>query len=143
MMLQMNPYLMMDGNAKEAIQFYEKSLEAKILFKQTVGEGLENPEYPMSAEEKELVAHSVLRVGETDMFVADQIPGQSIQRGNQITICITTNEMEKSKQLYESLKQEGQVNMQLQETYFSPAYGMVTDKFGVTFQIFTKRQQQH
>lgn len=141
MTLQLTPYLMMDGNASEAIQFYEKSLDAKVLFKQTVGEGPENPDFPLTAEEKERVAHSVLKVGETDIFVADLIPGQSFQRGNQVTICITTNEMEKSKQIYDSLQQDGQVNIPLQETYFSPAYGMVTDKFGVTFQIFTKNQR--
>jgi PhnB protein len=138
MTLQLNPFIMLDGNAKEAIQFYEKALDAKVLFKQTVGEGPENPEFPISAEDKERIAHSVLKIGETDIFVADLIPGQSHQRGNQITICITTDEIEKSKLLYESLQQDGQVNISLDETYFSPAYGMVTDKFGVIFQIFTK-----
>jgi PhnB protein len=34
------------------------------------------------------------------------------------------------------------VNMPLQETFFSPAYGIVTDKFGVTFQINTEGKQQ-
>jgi PhnB protein len=38
------------------------------------------------------------------------------------------------------LKQDGQVKMPLQETFFSPAYGIVTDKFGVTFQIYTEGQ---
>lgn len=116
-------------------------MDAKVLFKQTVGEGPENPQFPTTAEEKNRVAHSILKIGETDIFVADLIPGQSHQKGNQVTICITTNEMEKSKQIYDSLQEDGQVNMPLQETHFSPAYGMVTDKFGVTFQIFTKIQR--
>ena len=55
------------------------------------------------------VAHSILRVGD----------------------------IEKSTKMFESLKQDGQVNMPLQKTHFSPAYGIVTDKFGVTFQITT------
>lgn len=75
------------------------------------------------------------------MYVADLEPGQAYQLGNQVTICITANEMEQAKPIYDALLQEGQVIMPLQETYFSPAYGMVTDKFGVTFQIFTKRQR--
>lgn len=44
-------------------------------------------------------------------------------------------------QFYEKLQQDGQVNMPLQETYFSPAYGLLTDKFGIAFQIFTKRSR--
>ncbi len=40
------------------------------------------------------------------------------------------------------LKQEGQVVMPLQEVHFSPAYAIVTDKFGVTFQIFTAKSEE-
>jgi len=137
MALRLIPFLMMDGNAKEAIQFYEKSLDAKILFQQTFGDAPENPKSPLPADMKARVAHSVLKVGETDIMVADIFPGQLHQSGNQVNICITTNEIEKSQKFYESLKHDGQVNMPLQETNFSPAYGIVTDKFGVSFQICT------
>jgi PhnB protein len=141
MTLRLSPYLVMDGNAKEAIQFYEKVLDAKVLFNQTFGEMPENPEFPLPADAKERVAHAMLKVGETDLMFSDTFPGQPHQKGNQVTICISTNDMEKSKQIYEALQQDGQVNMPLQETHFSPAYGSVTDKFGVTFQIYTEGHQ--
>ncbi|GAX88449.1 VOC family protein [Effusibacillus lacus] len=141
MTLRLTPYLMMDGNAKEAIQFYEKALDAKVLFLQTFGEMPENPEFPLPADAKDRVAHAMLKVGETDLMLSDTFPGQPHQQGNQVTICISTNDMEKSKQIYEALQQDGQVNMPLQETFFSPAYGIVTDKFGVTFQIYTEGHQ--
>ncbi|MFC4766030.1 VOC family protein [Effusibacillus consociatus] len=141
MTLRLTPYLMMDGNAKEAIQFYEKALDAKVLFLQTFGEMPENPEFPLPADAKDRVAHAMLKVGETDLMFSDRFPGQPHQQGNQVTICISTNDMEKSRQIYEALQQDGQVNMPLQETFFSPAYGIVTDKFGVTFQIYTEGRQ--
>ncbi|GGE08803.1 VOC family protein [Marinithermofilum abyssi] len=140
MTLRLTPYLVMDGNAKEAIQFYEKALDAKVLYIQTFGEMPENPEFPIPADAKKRVAHAMLKVGETDLMFSDTFPGQPHQSGNQVTICISTNDMERSKQIYESLQQDGQVNMPLQETFFSPAYGIVTDKFGVTFQIYTEGQ---
>jgi PhnB protein len=139
MTLQFIPFIMLDGKAREAIQFYKEALGAQILFTQTFGEAPVNPDHPVPAEAKERLAHSVLKVCEADLFVADTFPGQPHQTGNQLHICITTTEVEQSKQFYESLQQEGHVNMPLQETHFSPAYGMVTDKFGVVFQIFTKR----
>ena len=71
------------------------------------------------------------------MFVADTEPGQQTQPGDRLSICITTNDIEKSEQFYGALQQGGQVITPLQEMYFSPAYAMVTDKFGITFQIFT------
>jgi PhnB protein len=141
MSLQLNAFIMMDGNAQEAILFYEKSLGAKVLFKQTVGEGPKNSEISLTADEKARVSHSVLKIGESEIMVSDNLPGQPFQSGNQVTICITADVKEEAKQIYEALKQEGQVNMPLQETYFSPAYGIVIDKFGVTFQIFTKNER--
>ncbi|TRY27002.1 VOC family protein [Brevibacillus sp. LEMMJ03] len=141
MTLRLIPYLVMDGNAKEAIQFYEKALDAKILFYQTFGEMPENPEFPLPEEAKDRVSHAMVRVGESDLMFSDTFPGQPHQSGSQVTICISTNDKEKSKRIYEALKQGGQVNMPLQETFFSPAYGIVTDKFGVTFQINTEGKQ--
>jgi PhnB protein len=140
MTLRLIPYLMMNGNAKEAIEFYEKALGAKVLFNQTFGDMPENPDYPLPANAKKLVAHATIKVGETELMFSDTFPGQPHQSGNQVTICISTNDLEKSKQIYESLQQGGQVNMPLQETHFSSAYGIVTDKFGVTFQIYTESQ---
>jgi PhnB protein len=55
-----------------------------------------------------------------------------------VNICIISNSVEKSKQFYEALQDGGQVHMPLQETFWSPAYGSVMDKFGVTFQISTE-----
>jgi PhnB protein len=141
MTMRLIPYLVMDGNAKEAIQFYEKALDAKILFLTTFGEMPENPEFPIPEDAKERVAHATLKIGESELMFSDTFPGQPIQSGNQVTICISTNDLEKSKKIYESLQQGGQVHMPLQETHFSPAYGIVTDKFGVTFQIHTESQK--
>lgn len=141
MILRLTPYLMMDGNAKEAIQFYEKVLDAKVLFYSTFGEMPENPEFPLPEEAKERVSHAMIKVGESELMFSDIFPGQPHQTGSQVTICISSYDKEKSKQLFEALQQDGQVIMPLQETFFSPAYGIVTDKFGVTFQIYTESQE--
>jgi PhnB protein len=140
--MRLTPYLMLDGNAKEAIQFYEKVFDAKVLFSQTFGDMPENPEFPLPEEAKDRIAHALLKVGESDLMFSDTFPGQPPQSGDQVTICISTNDVERSKQIYEALQQGGQVKMPLQETHFSPAYGIVTDKFGVTFQIYTEGQNK-
>jgi len=138
MTLRLSPYLMMNGNANEAIQFYSKVLGAEVLFNQTFGEMPENPEFPLPEEAKNLVSHAMLKIGESDLMFSDNFPGQQSQIGNQVTICITVKDADKSKQIYEALLEGGEVKMPFQETFFSPGYGIVTDKFGITFQIFTE-----
>lgn len=141
MTMRLYPYLMMDGNAKEAIDFYTNALDANLLFSQTFGEMPPNPEFPIPEEVKDRVAHATIKVGETELMFSDIFPGQPFQKGNQVTICLSTNGVEQSNKIFDALQQEGQISMPLQETHFSPAYGIVTDKFGVTFQIYTESQK--
>ncbi|MEH7121780.1 MULTISPECIES: VOC family protein [unclassified Bacillus (in: firmicutes)] len=135
------PYLMMDGNAKEAIGFYEKVFNAEVMGILTFGQMPPNPEFPLPEEAKDLVSHATIRVGDSDLMFSDIFPGQPHQIGSQVTICITLNNTDQAHQVFESLQDGGQVGMPLQKTDFSPAYGVVTDKFGVTFQIYTENQQ--
>ncbi len=141
MTLRLIPYLVMDGNAKEAIQFYAKALDAQVLFSQSFGEMPENPEFPLPAEAKDRIGHATIKVGETEVMFSDTFPGQPHQSGDQVTICISTNDADQAHKFFEALQQGGRVNMPLQETFFSPAYGSLTDKFGVNFQIFTEGKQ--
>src|SRR6478752_2034243 len=107
MVLGIYPYLVMNGNGQEAVKFYERVLNAH------------------------------LKVGDTDLMLSDTFPGQPYQIGSQVTIAITIGSVEKSKEVFEKLKEGGQIEMPLQETFWSPSYGQVTDKFGVTWQIST------
>jgi PhnB protein len=129
----------MNGNARDAIEFYQKALNAEIIFPQSFGEIPENPEFPLPEDAKERVSHATIKVGETELILSDSFPGQPHASGNQVTICITTDDAESSRQVFDALKQDGQVTMPLQETFFSPAYRSVTDKFGVCFQISTDK----
>lgn len=137
MTVRLIPYLNMEGNAREAIRFYEQGLGAEVLSIITYGDmpGMPNT---FTDELKNLVAHAKLRVGETELMLSDAPSGTSIPKGKQVTICISTNDLEQSKRFFEALRQDGQVNMPFEEQSFSPGFGDVTDKFGVTFQIYTE-----
>lgn len=80
----------------------------------------------------------MLQVGDSDLMFSDNSPGQHSEPGDQITICLTSPSKEQSEKIFVALSEEGKIKMPLQETFFSPAYGIVTDKFGITFQISTE-----
>ncbi|GGI11144.1 VOC family protein [Gottfriedia solisilvae] len=138
MTVKLIPYLIMDGNAQEAIKFYEETLDAQILFSQTYGDFADTPE---NANSKNLIMHACIQIGESNLMLSDTYPGYPHQTGNQVTICISTNDIEKSRHIFEGLSKGGQVELPLQDTGFSPAYGKVVDKFGVLFQVFTEGNQ--
>ncbi|PEU50902.1 hypothetical protein CN395_29300 [Priestia megaterium] len=138
MVLGIYPYLVMNGNGQEAVKFYEKALDAKVIGIQTFGEKPGNTEFPTPIEAIDRVMNAHLKVGDNDLMLSDTFPGQPYQIGSQVTVSITIDSVEKSNEVFEKLKEGGQVGMPLQETFWSPSYGQVTDKFGVTWQISTQ-----
>ncbi|MFC0212182.1 VOC family protein [Paenibacillus chartarius] len=138
MTLKLIPYLVMNGNAKQAIDFYVSTLDARLLASQSFGDQPANPEYPIPEEMKDRIMHATLQIGESVLMLSDTFAGQPHQIGTQVTICISLSDADRAKKIFEALQAGGQVTMPLQETFFSPAYGLLVDKFGVTFQIYTE-----
>lgn len=137
MTLKLTPYITLEGRAKEAIEFYQQAIGAEVLSIATYGEMPDMPS-TFSDDLKDLVAHAKLKVGEAELMFSDAPGGSPLGEGKRVTICITTNNVEESRRIYEALRQGGQVNIPFQEEVFSPGFGDVTDKFGVTFQIYTE-----
>lgn len=137
MSIRMNPYLVMDGNGKEAIRFYEQALGAKVMGVVTFGEMPASPDHPLPDAAKDLVAHAMLQVGEGVLMLSDSFPGQPVQKGDNVAVMVSTADVAQSRKIFEALSEGGKVGMPFQETSWSPGYGMVTDKFGVPFQVNT------
>ncbi|MFD4706714.1 VOC family protein [Gottfriedia sp. NPDC058432] len=149
MTLKITPCIVMSGNAKEAVHFYERELEAVVLTMQTYGE------MPIPCPEalKNSVANAILKIGESDLMLFDA-PIQSNpvmdkeskqntpnyeNKKVEVTINLSIDSVEKTKRIFNSLQQDGHVIAPLEAVPFSPAFGTVTDKFGVTFILITQK----
>jgi PhnB protein len=127
------PFLEMNGNAQEAIDFSVKALDAKVAYILRFGDMPKDPEAPLPPEKEDWVNYAILKIGDSELQMTDHFTGNTYEKGTQITIVLQTNDKDKAIQYFEALKQDGQVNDPLQASFFSPAYGNVTDKFGITF----------
>ncbi len=140
MSVRLNPYLVMNGNGKEAVAFYAKALQATVITVSTFGEMPADPNHPMPDEVKDRVMHALLKVGETDLMFSDTFPGMPYQTGNNVNVTFVTDSADRAKEVFDALAEGGQVTMPLQQTFWSPAYGQVVDKFGVPWQISTENK---
>jgi PhnB protein len=86
---------------------------------------------------KNLVLNAQLQVGGFNLMLSDTFPGNPYQVGDQVSIAVLFDNPETTKEVYEKLKEGGKVIMELQQTFWSPSYGQLTDKFGVTWQLST------
>lgn len=109
MMSGVYPYLRMNGNGKEAVEFYKNSLDAELIGVQTYGELPENPEFPLSEEMKDLVVHAQLKFGNTFLMLSDNLPGDPYEIGTQLNIAVLITDVEKTKAIFEKLQVGGEV----------------------------------
>ena len=130
--MQVQSYLFMDGRADEAIEHYKKVLGAtvntRMLFK-------ENPEQAACAPGSEnKVMHADISIGETHVLISDgHNKGQPNFQG--FGLALSTKTEAEADRFFNGLSEGGAVTMPQSETFFSPRFGMLTDRFGVNWMI--------
>jgi PhnB protein len=133
--MQVQPYLYFEGRCEEAIEFYCKVLGAELTmlmrYKDSP-EPLQPGMLPPGAGNK--VMHSSFRIGESTVMASDGLcSGKPDFKGVSLTLTVS-NDSEAEK-LFAALGDSGQVQMPLNKTFFSSRFGMVADRFGVSWMI--------
>ncbi len=141
MSIRVNPYLNLNGTAKEAVYFYERALGGKVVNIVTFGEMPADPNYPLPEGAKDRVMHALLQVGDAEIMFSDTFPGMPHQPGDTVQIAIHPSEEARAREIFAALSDGGQIIMPLQKTDWSPLYGSVRDKFGVIFQVNVPAEQ--
>ena len=139
--MSLSVFITFNGNCRKALEYYEKAFKAKAGHVMTYGEipkdpsGKENSCGELPPGSEKLIAFSDLEVPGGRLMLGDVPPGMPFTAGNNITITFETKDKEEIKRLYNDLKKGGSVGMELQKTFWSDLYGMVTDKFGINWQF--------
>jgi PhnB protein len=130
--MQVQPYLQFDGRCEEAIEFYKSALGAEVEAIMRFKDGPDCMEMPAGTDDK--VLHSCFRIGKTRIMASDgYCKGKPDFQGFSLTI--TAPNKAEADRLFNALGKGGQVQMPLSETFFSPRFGMVADRFGVSWMI--------
>ena len=134
--MQIQPYLNFDGRCEEAIEFYRRALGAEVIFMMRYKEMPETPQpgmVPPGSENK--IMHSALRIGESTVLASDgRCQGQPHIQG--VSLSLTVADAAEAQRVFAALGDGGQVQMPLNKTFFSPAFGMLADRFGVSWMVY-------
>ncbi len=129
------PYLMFNGQAKEALEFYKEVFEGEVIESQTYGEA----DYPTPPEADELLIHAKFQKGEFLLMISDAFPGQSIEIGTNISLVVELESEQEIQATYDALKEKGSVLMELQDTFWGAKYAKVKDPYGIIWDLnYTK-----
>jgi len=133
--MRVETYLFFDGRCEEAIEFYKKVLGAEVTMLMRFKDSPEPPKpgmIPPGSENK--IMHVSFRVGDTTVMASDgRCTGQANFQGFSLSLTVA-NEAEADRK-FTALAEGGQVQMPLTKTFWSPRFGMVTDRFGLGWMV--------
>lgn len=133
--MHVQPYLFFNGRTEEAIEFYKRALGAKVTMMLRFNESPEpHPPGTMPEGWSDKIMHAGFYVGETQVMASDGCSeGQSSFQGFSLSIA-AANEAEADR-CFNALADGGKVQMPLSKTFWSPRFGMVTDRFGINWMV--------
>lgn len=129
-------YLFFGGRCDEALDFYQTALGAEIGMIMRFNESPEPMPPGMLAEgfEKKIM-HSEFRVGEMTLMASDGCGGQDEGGFNGFRLALVVPTEIEADKAFNGLADGGKVDMPLAKTFWSPRYGMVTDRFGLGWMV--------
>jgi PhnB protein len=136
--MQVQAYLSFDGRAEEAIEFYKKALGAKVgmlmRWKDSPDPAMRIP----GADNK--VMHAYVNIGETGVMMSDG-HAKGAPKFEGFNLSIATKTAAEADKLFSALLEGGKVTMPQTKTFFSERFGMLTDKFGISWMILVESPQ--
>jgi PhnB protein len=137
--MQVQSYLFFNGRCEEAIEFYKKALGAKVEMMMRFKEAPADHQCSPGTENN--IMHSCLRIGDTAVMASDGM-AQGKPEFKGFSLALNAKTAAEADRLFGALSEGGQVQMPLGETFFSPRFGVVADKFGVGWMVVVEQPAQ-
>ena len=127
------PYLFFEGRCEEAIEFYRKALGAEV---EMIMRFKDSPDPNMCAPaDGNKVMHASFRIAGSTIMASDgRCQGAQNFQGFSLSFTVPTEA--EADRVFGALADGGEVQMPLAKTFFSPRFGMVADRFGVSWMIY-------
>ena len=133
--MHVESYLFFNGRCEEAIDFYKRALGAEVVMMMRNKEAPEKPPpgmLPAGSDDK--VMHATLRIGTSNLMLSDgRCDGKPVFNGFSLSLDAASEAA--ADRLFAALCDGGTVQMPLAKTFWSPKFGIVADRFGVSWMV--------
>ena len=138
--MKVESYLMFEGRCDEALEFYRRALGAQVTMlmrykdnpEPVAGEGCADGSGP--GPTPEMVMHAEFTVGDTQIMASDGM-GSGHASFHGISLALSPANAADAQRYFDALADGGKVQMPLTKTFFSQAFGVVADRFGVPWMV--------
>lgn len=133
-------YINFDGNATQAIDFYSRAFETNNVKKVMFKDFPQDPNYPLPDVELNMIMESSLEFASGKIMMSDTLPSMKqmtgeVIKGNNMLISIIIDDKQVMEKYFTNLSVEGYVIMPLSNMPWSSCFGMLVDKFGITWKF--------
>ncbi len=130
------------GRTEEAIKFYGSTIEAKTLFMMRFRDCPDPSQLRPGMEEK--IFHATFRIGSTEIMASDcgcgPAPPATTFAG--FSLALRTETPKQAERFFTALSDGGQIQIPLLKTFFAERYGIVIDRFGISWKIMVESKMQ-
>ncbi|MBI9012530.1 MAG: VOC family protein [Clostridiales bacterium] len=126
------PYIMLEGNTNEALEFY------KTVFKGEISSMMrfdENPEMSVDDDYKNKILHAELKIGKHFLYFSDAFPGQPVRKGDQVSTLIEFDTIEEIERVYKELSEDVEIFMPIADTFWNSRFASFVDKYGIGWSL--------
>jgi PhnB protein len=137
--MSFSPYLFFSGNCAEAFQRYHEIFggELQVMTHADLPEGAQ----PMPGAEPHHVMHASIRIGSSFLMGSDDPTGDGGPKVG-VAVAYSAPDVAETKRIFDALSDGGEVQMKVEPTFWSPAFGACVDRFGVSWMLDTESPQQ-
>ncbi len=126
-----HPYLYFGGNCREAFTRYQEIFGGRL----EIMDGTQAPpDAGIPSGKLDLVMHAALINGDEVLMASDSYD-DDFQPPSGIFVHHSSTEVDRARAIFEALADGGTVHMPAEETFWSPFFGVVTDRFGIPWQV--------
>lgn len=131
--MQVQPYLFFEGRCEEAMEFYRGALGAEVTALMRFKDN-PDPQNACAPVNLDKVMHASFRIGETQIMASDGM-AEGSPNFQGFSLSLSASDETAAERMFNVLADGGQVQMPLSQTFFSPRFGMVADRFGVSWMV--------
>ncbi|MET0544266.1 MAG: VOC family protein [Variovorax sp.] len=129
----MEAYLSFDGNCAEAFAFYGRCLGGTTTFSMTFGESPMGAQTPEAYKSK--IMHATFSARGKQIMGSDMPPGMPFTGYHGFSLSVQAKDVAEGHKLFDALAAGGKTTMPYGPQFWSPGFGMLTDRFGVPWMV--------
>jgi PhnB protein len=127
--MKLTPYVHFGGNAEDALNFYAGALDGTVQQLSRYGDS------PMQSDEewKQKIMHARLVFDDNTIMISDSFKGQPVTTGGNVQLSIDVEDLARLETVFRKFAAGGTITMDLQDTFWGARFGMLKDKFGISW----------